>query len=89
MSVNTPPLGGEPLPFIGESDLDLRYYAGVLWRGRWLIVVAIVMGIALSSLVAYLQVPEYQAQALVQIAPMRGGALGVGGRLEHAREGHE
>lgn len=69
MSMTVPPPGGDSLPLLGESDLDLRYYAGVLWRGRYLVAVAVVLGIALSSLIAYLQVPEYQAQAMVQIEP--------------------
>ena len=69
MSTTVLPMSGEgPVP-AAESDLDVRYYASVLWRGRWLIVVAAVLGVALSSLVAYLQVPEYQAQSLVQIEP--------------------
>ena len=54
---------------MGDSEFDARYYAAVLWRGRWLIVVAAVLGLTLSSLVAYLQIPEYQAQSLVQIEP--------------------
>ncbi len=54
---------------MGESDLDIRYYGGVLWRGRWLVLVAAVLGTALSSLIAYLQIPEYQAQTMVQIEP--------------------
>ena len=69
MSTTVLPIGGEgPVP-LGDSVFDARYYAGVLWRGRWLIVVAAILGIALTSLVAYLQIPEYQAQALVQIEP--------------------
>src|SRR6188768_916272 len=63
------PLNGEGAGFQAESDLDLRYYASVLWRGRFLLVVATVLGVALSSLVAYLQIPEYQAASLVQIEP--------------------
>ena len=59
---------GTPPPGDG-NDLDVRYYGGVLWRGRWLVVVALVLGVALSSLIAYLQIPEYEAQALVQIEP--------------------
>lgn len=78
MSTTGLPLGGEGMsPFGGESDVDLRYYAGVLWRGRWLIVVSVIMGVALSSLVAYLQIPEYQAQAMVQIEPPVPVFLGV------------
>ncbi len=69
MSTTVLPIGGEGQGPLSESDLDIRYYATVLWRGRWLIVVAAVLGVALSSLVAYLQIPEYQAQTLVQIEP--------------------
>ena len=69
MSTTVLPLSGEGPQPLGESDLDLRYYAGVLWRGRWLIAVAAALGIALASLIAYLQIPEYQAQSMVQIEP--------------------
>jgi len=62
-------MSGEGPGPLGETDLDVRYYTGVLWRGRWLIVVAAVLGIALASLIAYLQIPVYQAQSLVQIEP--------------------
>src|SRR6185436_1331533 len=76
MSTTVLPLNGEGAPF-GESDLDVRYYAGVLWRGRWLVIVAAVLGAALASLVAYLQIPEYEAQAMVQIEPPVPVFLGV------------
>ncbi len=70
MSTSALPLGPDGFrPPVEGSDLDLRYYSGVLWRGRWLVVVAMILGVALSSLVAYLQVPEYQARSLVQIEP--------------------
>ncbi len=69
MSSTVLPGGGEGVLSPTESDLDLRYYAAVLWRGRWLVIVAMILGVALSSLVAYLQIPEYQAQAMIQIEP--------------------
>ena len=69
MSTTVLPLGGEGGPPRGEADLDVRYYAGVLWRGRWLVVVAAALGIALALLIGYLQIPEYQAQSMVQIEP--------------------
>ena len=40
MSTSALPMGGEGGLPLAEADLDLRYYAGVLWRGRWLVVVA-------------------------------------------------
>ena len=69
MSTTVIPSGGAGAHLLGDGDLDVRYYAGVLWRGRWLAIVASILGMALSSLIAYLQIPEYQAQAMVQIEP--------------------
>ncbi len=69
MSTTVLPLSGNGAPAPGEGDLDVRYYAGVLWRGRTMVVVAAILGVALSSLIAYLQIPEYQAQSMVQIEP--------------------
>ena len=77
MSTTAFPPGPEDFPSIGGTDVDVRYYAGVLWRGRWLIVVAAVLGIALASLIAYLQTPEYQAQSMLQIEPPVPFFLGV------------
>jgi capsular exopolysaccharide synthesis family protein len=59
-------------PFVAtpsERELDFRYYADLLWRGRWLIVTAAVVALALGVLVAYLQTPEYQASVMIQIEP--------------------
>ena len=52
-----------------ESEIDLRYYADLLWRGRTLVASAATVGLALGLLVAYLQTPEYRAGAMVQIEP--------------------
>jgi len=73
--VDGAPPGGE------GNDLDVRYYAGVLWRGRWLVLVALLIGVALSSLIAYLQIPEYEALALVQIEPPVPFFMGVNDAL--------
>ena len=59
------------------ADVDVRYYAGVLWRGRWLVVVAAIVGIALAVLISFLQIPEYQAASLIQIEPPVPFFLGV------------
>ena len=63
------PSSGDGFPATDTAEVDVRYYAGVMWRGRWLIAVAVVLGVLLASLIAYLQVPEFQAQSLVQIEP--------------------
>jgi len=59
------------------GEIDVRYYAGLLWRGRWLIVTAAVVGLALATLVAHLQIPEYRAAAMLQIEPPTPTFLGV------------
>jgi capsular exopolysaccharide synthesis family protein len=52
-----------------ETELDLRYYADLLWRGRTLIATAAGVGLCLGVLVGYLQTPQYRATALLQIEP--------------------
>ena len=52
-----------------EIPLDLRYYLDVMWRGRALIAAAAVAGLSLGLLVGFLQTPQYQAAALLQIEP--------------------
>lgn len=64
-------------PEIAGSEVDLRYYAGVLYRGRFLVIVACVLGSILATFIAYLQTPEYQAQAMVQIEPPTPFFMGV------------
>ena len=59
--------GGEEAP--KDRDLDLRYYADVLWRARSLIAAAAVVGLLLGLFVAFLQTPEYQAGVMIQIDP--------------------
>jgi polysaccharide biosynthesis transport protein len=51
------------------DQLDIRYYADLLWRGRWLILTAAVVAGALGVLVGFLQTPEYSATATIQIEP--------------------
>jgi succinoglycan biosynthesis transport protein ExoP len=52
-----------------ERQLDIRYYADVLWRSRVFIVAAAFVGLGLGLLVAFLQTPEYRAGAMIQIEP--------------------
>jgi capsular exopolysaccharide synthesis family protein len=53
----------------GEGNLDVRFYAHLLWRGRALIATTALVSLAVGLLVAYLQTPEYRAAAMVQIEP--------------------
>jgi capsular exopolysaccharide synthesis family protein len=52
-----------------ELDLDLRYYAQLLWRGRLLIASTAVVALGLGVFVAYLQMPQYRAASMIQIEP--------------------
>jgi len=64
----------QPLPHTAASPppeipLDLRYYLELVWRGRNVIAAAAAAGVGLGLLVGFLQTPQYQAAALVQIEP--------------------
>jgi succinoglycan biosynthesis transport protein ExoP len=60
-----------PFPTGGQSEreFDLRYYAGLLWRGRALIATAGGVGLLLGLCVGLLQTPEYSATTTLQIDP--------------------
>jgi capsular exopolysaccharide synthesis family protein len=58
-----------PEPAPAGSDLDLRYWGHVLWRGRVLVATAAVAGLGLGILAGALQTPVYQAAVLMQIEP--------------------
>ena len=73
MATASPP--GLALPT--AADFDVRYYAGVLWRGRYLMLTAALVGLALGALVAQLQIPEYRAAAMIQIDPPTPLFMGV------------
>ena len=67
-----------PLPLEAEpGGFDGRYYAGLLWRQRAVLLAAALVGLALGGLVSLLQTPEYQASAMIQIEPPAPLFLGV------------
>jgi succinoglycan biosynthesis transport protein ExoP len=59
------------------SELDLRYYAGLLWRGRLIILTAALVALGLGILVGFLQTPEYRATVVLQIDPPQPTGLTV------------
>jgi capsular exopolysaccharide synthesis family protein len=74
-----------------ERDLDVRYYADLLWRGRAIVTTTAVVGLSLGWLVASLQTPEYRAGAMVQIEPptpvfmsVSDALMGAGGFWQNA-----
>ncbi|HEX9709342.1 MAG TPA: Wzz/FepE/Etk N-terminal domain-containing protein, partial [Candidatus Thermoplasmatota archaeon] len=66
----TPPLLGAPSEEAPPPrDLDVRYYADLLWRARSLIAAAAIVGGLLGLFVAFLRTPEYRAAVMLQIDP--------------------
>ncbi len=63
-------MSSEPASFhVPGEDLDVRYYAHLLWRGRYLVLTTAVVAGVLGTMVAFLQTEEYQAEAVLQIKP--------------------
>jgi len=58
-------------------DIEVRYYAELLWRRRILLVAAALAGLALGVLAGELQVPRYQARTLLQVMPPNPTSLNV------------
>ncbi len=54
---------------LGDRDIDLRYYAGLVWRHRSLLGACALVGLLLGLVVALVQTPEYKAAVLLQIEP--------------------
>jgi len=52
-----------------ERDIDVRYYAGLMWRRRTLLVACALVGLLLGLVVALAQTPAYRAGVLLQIEP--------------------
>jgi capsular exopolysaccharide synthesis family protein len=68
MTTSVPPAPAEPL-LPGDRDIDLRYYAGLLWRHRSFLGACALVGLLLGLVVALVQTPEYKAGVLLQIEP--------------------
>ena len=52
-----------------ESAIDFQYYGNLLWKSRILLATAAALGLALGSMIAFAQTPEYRATVMVQIDP--------------------
>jgi capsular exopolysaccharide synthesis family protein len=69
--------GGRPAELDTPRDVEVRYYAELLWRRRALLAGAAIGGLALAVLAAELQVPRYEARTLLQVMPPNPTSLNV------------
>ena len=54
------PVGSADPPLVGDRDIDLRYYAGLVWRHRVFLTACAAVGLLVGLVVALVQTPEYQ-----------------------------
>lgn len=69
MNATAPPVAGPDQGLVGEREIDVRYYAGLLWRHRSFLAACALVGLLLGLVVALVQTPEYKAGVLLQIDP--------------------
>ena len=72
-----PPGPFDTQPASLARELDLRYYAELLWGRRVLLLATAVGGLALGLLGAQLQVPRFEARLLLQVMPPTPTSLSV------------
>ncbi|MET0556512.1 MAG: Wzz/FepE/Etk N-terminal domain-containing protein, partial [Vicinamibacteria bacterium] len=58
-----------PAPAAAGSEVDVRFYLGLLWRGRYIIASTAVVGLSLGLVAGFVQTPEYRASTMLQIEP--------------------
>ncbi|MBN2369581.1 MAG: polysaccharide biosynthesis tyrosine autokinase [Vicinamibacteria bacterium] len=64
-----PPVTNAESRVAGDREIDVRYYAELLWRGRVFIVSVTLVALMLGVVVSFLQTPEFRATAILQIDP--------------------
>lgn len=60
-----------------NDEIDLMALFGNLWDGRWIVIAVTALFTAIGVFYALIQVPVYQANALIQIEESRGGLPGM------------
>jgi len=63
------PAGTADPPLVGDRDIDLRYYLGLVLRHRAFLTACAAVGLLVGLVVALVQTPEYQAGVMLQIEP--------------------
>jgi capsular exopolysaccharide synthesis family protein len=66
---------------VSSRELDARYYAGLLWKSRLLLIVAALGGLGLAILLAEAQTPLYRSRTLLQVAPPAPTSMNVADAL--------
>ncbi|MCM2255081.1 MAG: polysaccharide biosynthesis tyrosine autokinase [Vicinamibacteria bacterium] len=67
----------EPGGVGAEMGPEARYYLDLLWRSRALIVAGAAAGLLVGGFVAFVQTPEYQSEATLQIDPPMPAVMSV------------
>ncbi len=63
------PLPSADPPLVGDRDIDLRYYIGLVLRHRTFLAACASVGLLVGLVVALVQTPEYKAGVMLQIDP--------------------
>lgn len=69
-----PPFGEDP---DDDSGLDVWKIPQILWRHKWMMVAAVLLGLGAGYMVARMQVPRFSTQALVQVGEPQRQQAGV------------
>ena len=76
-----PPYGEDP---DDDSGLDVWKIPQILWRYKWMMVAAVLLGLGAGYFMASQQVPRFSTQALIQVgedSPQRGGVTAIEGGI--------
>ena len=81
MSKHETPIQKMEQPYITEDEIDLRELFGILWRGKWIIVLFTITFAVAGVFYALSKPNVYQASVLLAPTQDEGGAAGLGGQL--------
>ncbi|WP_432817039.1 GumC family protein [Sulfitobacter sp. JB4-11] len=71
------PKSSEPSDDLDAGELDLRSIAGIIWRGKWIIAVATLIGAILAYLLVSQQVSFYKATAKVMFGIQQANVINL------------
>lgn len=62
---------------LDDDEIDLRRVFGTIWRGKWIIIIATLLGSILAYLIVSQQVPEYKASAKVMFGIQQSNVINL------------